>query len=79
MSSLPLKLHRFIVLKSFAGSSGVRKLKLPKGYIFSAKGRSYANGKYELIDLVVDSDDKIFKEPTVLLGVPCGMVGFYEE
>jgi len=79
MSSLPIKLHKFIVLKTFQGTSGRSKLRLPKGYIFSAKSRAYALGKYEKIDLLVDSDDDLFREPTVLMGVPCAMVGFYED
>lgn len=77
--SSDLKLFRFVVLESFIGRSGKVKLKIPKGYVFSAKPRSYVVEFREVMDLVVESDGRAFKEPSVLLGLPCSFIGFYEE
>lgn len=74
-----LKLHTFIVLRSFEGRSGNSKISIPKDYVFTAKGRSYSSDLEEKIDLFIDSDEGLFSEPVVFLGVPCSMVGYYEE
>lgn len=76
--SSDLKLFRFIVLESFKGRSGKIRLKIPKGYVFMAKPRSYTVKFCEVMDLVVESDEELFKEPSVLIGLPCSFVGFYE-